>query len=94
MLQDADAIKNETIERDSSSAMLMAILHLENRVVLQEGMKIEIPVKKLMEAYEFYIICIRIEEKRRNGEISMKEKSLPTVENIFDNNRIIDIKGV
>ena len=37
---------------------------------------------------------IRIEDKRRKKEIFVTVESLPTIENIFDKNRTMDIAGI
>ncbi|HHD81373.1 MAG TPA: hypothetical protein ENK99_07300 [Campylobacterales bacterium] len=94
MIREADAIDNDSTEETPSSTLLIAILHLESKSIMKKGMKIKIAPEKLMEYFSFYITSIRLEEKRRKQEIFITEESLPTIENIFDKNRTMDIMGI
>jgi len=94
MICEANAIDNDTTEETPSSTLLMAILHLESKSIIKEGMDIKIAPEKLMEYFSLYITSVRIEEKRRKKEIFITEESLPTIENIFDKNRTMDIAGM
>ena len=94
MVREANAIDNDTTEETPSSTLLMAILHLESRSIIKEGMDIKIAPEKLMEYFSLYVASIKIEEKRRKKEIFITEDSLPTIENIFDKNRSMDIMGI
>jgi len=94
MIREADAIDNDTTEETPSSTLLMAILHLESKSIIKEGIEIKIAPEKLMEYFSLYITSVRIEEKRRKKEIFITEESLPTIENIFDKNRTMDIMGI
>ncbi len=94
MIREADAIDNDSTEETPSSVLLIAILHLESKSIMKKGMEIKIEPEKLMEYFSFYITSIRIEEKRRKKEIFITEESLPTIENIFDKNRTMDIAGI
>lgn len=93
MIREADAIDNDSTEETPSSALLIAILHLESKSI-KKGMEIKIAPEKLMEYFSFYITSIRLEEKRRKKEIYITEESLPTIENIFDKTRTMDIAGI
>lgn len=93
MIREADAIDNDSTEETPSSGLLIAILHLESKSI-KKGMEIKIAPEKLMEYFSFYITSIRLEEKRRKKEIFITEESLPTIENIFDKNRTMDIMGM
>ena len=94
MIREADGIDNNSTEETPSSTLLIAILHLESKSIMKKGMKIKIAPEKLMEYFSFYITSIRLEEKRRKKEIFITEDSLPTIENIFDKNRSMDIMGI
>lgn len=94
MIQEADAIDNDTTEETPSSALLIAILHLESKSKMKKGLEIKIEPEKLMEYFSLYTTFIRIEEKRRKKEIFISEESLPTIENIFDKNRTMDVKMI
>lgn len=94
MTREADAIDNNSTEKTPSSALLIAILHLESKSIMKKGMEIKIEPEKLMEYFSLYITSIRIEVKRRKKEIFITEESLPTIENIFDKNRTMDIMGI
>jgi hypothetical protein len=93
MIREADAIDNDSTEETPSSGLLIAILHLESKSI-KKGIEIKIAPEKLMEYFSFYITSIRLEEKRRKKEIFITEESLPTIENIFDKNRTMDIMGM
>lgn len=93
MIREADAMDNDITEETPSSTLLIAILHLESKSI-KKSMEIKIAPEKLMENFSFYITSIRLEEKRRKKEIFITEESLPTIENIFDKNRTMDIMGI
>lgn len=93
MLKEADAIDNDSTEETPSSVLLTAILHLESKSI-KKNIEIKIAPDKLMEYFSFYITSIRLEEKRRKKEIFITEESLPTIENIFDKNRTMGIRGL
>lgn len=94
MLKEADAIDNNTTEKTPSSTLLMAILQLESRSIMKTGIKIKMEPEKLMECFSLYITSLRIEEKRRKKEILVSEESLPTIKNIFDKKRTMNITGL
>ena len=94
MIREANAIDNDTTEETPSSTLLMAILHLESRSIIKEDVEIKMAPEELMEYFSLYVTSIRIEEKRRKKEIRVVEDSLPTIENIFDKNRTMDIEGI
>lgn len=94
MIREAEAIDNDTTEETPSSTLLMAILHLESKSIIKENVKIKIEPEKLMECFSYYITSIRIEQKRRKKEIFVTKESLPTIDNIFDKNRTMDIMGM
>lgn len=94
MIKEADAIDNDSTEETPSSTLLIAILHLESKSIMKKGMEIKMEPEKLMECFSLYITSIRIEEKRRKKEIFVSGESLPTIENIFDKNRTMNIRGL
>ncbi len=94
MIQEADAIDSGTTEETPSSTLFMAILHIESKSILKGNMEIKMAPEELMEYFSLYVTSIRIEEKRRKKEIRVDEDSLPTIENIFDKTRTINIISV
>ncbi len=94
MVREADAIDDDTVDETPSSTLLMAILHLESKTIIKGDMEIKMAPETLMEYFSLYVTSVRIEEKRRKKEIYITEESLPTLENIFDKNRSMDIAGM
>ena len=94
MLREADAIDNDTTGETPSSTLLMAILHLKSKSIIKGDMEIKMSPEELMESFSLYVTYIRIEEKRRKKKIYVAEESLPTIENIFEINRTMDITGI
>lgn len=94
MLKEADAIDKDSTEETPPSTLLMAILHLKSKSKMKKGMEIKMDPEQLMESFSLYITFIRIEDKRRKKEIFVTVESLPTIENIFDKNRTMDIAGI
>jgi len=94
MLLEADALDNDKTDEFPSSTLLMAILHLESRTILTEkNIEIKIAPEKLMDYFSFYITALRLEDMRRKEIIDISKDTLPTLDNIFDKNRIMAIKG-
>jgi len=94
MLREADAIDNNTTEETPSSTLLMAILQLKSKSIIKIDMKIKMSPEELMESFSIYVTYLRMEQKRRKNEIYVTDESLPTLENIFDENRTLDIAGI
>lgn len=94
MLKEADAIDNDSTEDTPPSTLLMAILQLKSKSKMKKDMEIKMDPEQLMEYFSLYITFIRIEDKRRKKEIVVTVESLPTIENIFDKNRTMDIAGI
>lgn len=94
MILEAEAIDNDTTEQTPSSTLFLAVLQLESKSTIKNGIQIKMEPEKLMECFSLYITSIRIEDKRRKKEIFITEESLPTIENIFDKNRTMDIIGL
>lgn len=56
-------------------------------------MEMKIALDKLMDYFSFYIISLRLEDMRRKEIIIISEDTLPTLNNIFDKDRIMTIEG-
>ena len=94
MLLEADALDNDETDKLPSSTLLMAILHLESKTKLTEkNIEIKIAPEKLVDYFSFYITSLRLEDMRRKEIIIISEDTLPTLDNIFDKNRIMTIEG-
>ena len=90
MLEEAEAIENDTTEETPSSLLLMSVLQLHIRKKLTGNIELLIEPEKLMEYFDLYIAQLRFEDMRRQNKIEISDKSLPTIKNIFDKNRDID----
>jgi hypothetical protein len=92
---EADAIDKNESSSVPASTLLVAILNLANGTDAVKGdIKIKISEKQLSEYFEMYVIQLRLEFLRRKSEIQISEKSLPTLENIFDKNKSFEIVGL
>ena len=94
MIQEADAIDNDTTDEIPSSSLLLAILHLASGSKITKQMEITIPEEQLMDYFSLYVTAIRLELMKRKGDITISDNSLPTLNNIFDKNRKMDISGL
>lgn len=94
MILEADAIDNDTTDETPSSSLLIAILHLESGSKIMKRMEVTIPAEQLMEYFSLYVTAIRLELMKRKGDIGISDNSLPTLNNIFDKNRTMDISGL
>lgn len=89
---EAEAIRNGTTEEVPSSTMLLSILHLVNPAFNTNKMvEVEIEPDVLMEYFDLFMVALSVEDMRRKKEIKMDESSLPTLQNIFDLDRKIEI---
>ena len=90
-------IQEETIalEEDSEnpppSALLIAVLELKSDGLVSLSGKLEISPEELMDNFYVYSSSIRLEILRRSGKLVISKESLPTLDNILDGNRIIDV---
>ena len=92
MSLETEAIRNETTEEMPSSALLLSVLHLFDPTVNTNN-KVEVNIEPdlLMEYFDLYMVALRIEDMRRKKEIEVDESSLPTLQNIFDIDRKIEM---
>ena len=92
---EAEAIRNDATEEIPSSTLLLSILHLADPTVnLNNQVEVRIEPDLLMEYFDLYMVALKIEEMRRNEEMEIDESSLPTLQNIFDIDRKIDIMSM
>jgi len=94
MLEEAEALDSRTTEQTPSSLILISVLHLHHGEHLGDAIEIQIEPEKLMEYFSYYIASLRLEGMKRGGLINLTEKSNPTVENIFDSTRMMEIKDL
>lgn len=88
---EGNAMDEDRTEETPMSVVLLAVLHLISGSKISEEMKIEIDPELLMEHFYSYIALLKIEDMRRKKDIEISNESLPTLENIFDSKRNIDI---
>lgn len=77
-----------------SSALLMCILYLKNGSKVSDNMKIKFSEEELFDYFTMYAVCIKLEDMRRSGLVYIPEHSLPTLKNIFDKSRSMEIEGL
>lgn len=95
-LLDRMNLEGNTLDEDRAeeipmSVVLLAILHLINGPKISKKMEIRIEPELLMEHFYSYIALLKIEDMRRKKDIEISNESLPTLKNIFDSKRSIDI---
>lgn len=80
-------------ERDdlTLSLLLVAILELKSEGLVSLSGKLEISQKELMDNFYVYSSSVRLELLRRSGKLAIAEESLPTLENILDGNRVLNV---
>lgn len=89
-------LKGNTLDEDRTeeapmSVVLLAILHLISGPKISIDMEIKIDPVLLMEHFDSYIALLKLEDMRRKKDIEISNESLPTLGNIFDSKRSIDI---
>ncbi|SFP84702.1 hypothetical protein [Hydrogenimonas thermophila] len=92
MLKEADAIDNGKTEETPLLILFATVLQLSSGMRFKPGIQIQIEPDELMQNFSLYITTLRFEDSRRKGDIIIDDKSFPTVQNIFDGNKIISIK--
>lgn len=93
MILEAHVLDTNMTDNTPPSTIFKAILQLElQSKVISDGMRFEIDVDKLSNYLNYYIASIRIEDLRRHKVINLPEDSLPTVDNIFDKNRVLELE--
>ncbi len=90
MLDEAQAIDDNTTEDMPSSVLFMAILHLTGGSHVNDKMEVKIKPDDLMSYFSLYIATLRMEEMKRCGRIMIPNEFLPTTSNIFDMKRKIE----
>lgn len=75
----------------SPSILLLAVLHLEYNSKLTQDLVLNCDRKKVFEHMNIYIDWLKLERLRRVGTAKITEDQLPTLDNIFRNDRIIKI---
>lgn len=92
MILEADALEYGTNDETLSLTLLVAVLHLvKGTDLLSESMEMTVTDEELREYFIMYIICLGFEEIRRKKDIDIPLGSLPTVKNIFDITRNVEI---
>ena len=91
-------MEGNAIEKDKTATAVItsfvtAVKHLEKGDVLSKSKNVETDIcnERLLECVYMYMASLRLESLRREKKIVLKEKDLPTLKNIFDMNRSIDI---
>jgi len=91
MILEGNTLDEDRTEETPMSVVLLAILHLISGPKISKKMEIRIDPELLMEHFDSYIALLKIEDLRRKKDIEISNESLPTLENIFDSKRSIDI---
>lgn len=88
---EGNTMDEDRIEEVPMSVVLLAVLHLISGPNISMEMEIRIEPELLMEHFYSYITLLKLEDLRRKKDIEISNESLPTLENIFDSKRNIDI---
>ncbi|MFT7879060.1 MAG: hypothetical protein ABXS91_01590 [Sulfurimonas sp.] len=94
LVQEVKALDDDRPEEVPSSTLLMCILFLKNGPKMTDSMKIEFSEEEILDYFNMYTIYIRLEDMRRKGLVHIPDDSLPTLQNIFDKSRKMDIMGL
>jgi len=73
------------------SALLIAVLELKSEGLVSLSSKLEISPEELMDNFYVYSSSVRLELLRRSRKLVISKESLPTLENILDGNRILNV---
>lgn len=94
LLLEIDSYQQENDETPAST-LLIAILTLQNGKIIQSNTgSINIDFQgedDLMDKFNSYMICIILESLRRETPLYIADDSLPTLKNIFDKQRQIQL---
>lgn len=94
LVLEVKALDEDRTDEVPSSTLLMCILYLKNGPKINDSMKVEFSEEELMDYFSIYTMYIRLEYRRRKNLVFISDDSLPTLKNIFDKNRSIDISGL
>jgi hypothetical protein len=94
-------VEIDSYERNSDSApastILMAILSIQSGNIIEDSTdRVEVSFDsedELMDKFNSYMTWVILEGLRRDKPINIPEDSLPTLKNIFDKDRKIEISG-
>jgi len=81
----------EDSENPPPSALLIAVLELKSEGLISLSGKIEISSEELMDNFYVYSSSVRLELLRRSGKLVISKESSPTLDNILDGNRILNV---
>jgi len=90
----------ESCEKNNSdtpaSTLLMAILSIQNGNIIKNGIAHVTfnGENELMAKFDSYAVCVQIEGMRRSTPVCIADDSLPTLKNIFDKDRNIQMSGL
>ena len=90
MEEEAIALEEDN-DSPPPSSLLIAVLELKSEGAVSLGGNLEISQKELMDNFYVYSSSVRLELLRRSGKLVIVKESLPTLENILDGNRTINV---
>ena len=94
MLLEIDSYQQKNGETPAST-LLIAILTLQNGKIIQSNTgSINIDFQgedDLIDKFDSYIMCVTLESMRRETPLYIADDSLPTLKNIFDKKRQIQL---
>lgn len=92
MNKEGDAVNNNTTEKTPPSSLLIAVMLLtKGEKHLGKKVEIDVAPNLLMDNFSLYITSLRIEDMIRKGDIEIAKRSLPSIKNIFDTTRSVEI---
>lgn len=96
MLSEIDSVEKDD-DKEEASSLLLAVLSLSSGSIIDDNIssqEIYIDADDLMSKLNDYTICVELENMRRSKKIFMTDESLPTLKNIFDKNKKLQISGL
>ena len=91
MLMEVDDFENDR-ERKEGEIFILAIFSLKHEEEVYTNVKITFDSEdELADIFSCYIACLELEGIRRSRSLTMPISSLPTLKNIFDKNRKIQM---
>ena len=94
LVLEAKALHEDRPDEVPSSTLLMCILYLKNGPKVRDNMKVKFSEEEILDYFSMYTMYIRLEEMRRKNLVFIPDDSLPTLKNIFDKSRSMEIEGL
>jgi hypothetical protein len=95
LLQETEALSSKNDDMSAASLLMVLLaLKLKKHTKIVGDIELEFEGNELMDNMNMYCTFLKMEDMRRQNKIQMPDTSLPTLENIFDKNRKIQVQGL